>query len=53
VLLVADVLVEDGTILAMCGFLVKKVMILHGSMTLVEEEEMVLSSGALAVIWCS
>jgi len=53
VLLVAEVLVEEGTKLAVCGFLVKKVMILHVSVTLAEEEEMVLSSGALTVTWCS
>ena len=53
-LLVAEVLVEEGMVLAVSGFLVKKVMILHGSVMLVEEEEeMVLSSSALAVIWCS
>ena len=52
-LLVAEVLVEEGTVLAVSGFLVKKVMILHGSVMLAEEVEMVLSSGALAVIWCS
>jgi len=32
---------------------VKKVMILHESVMLAEEKEMMLSSGALAVIWCS
>jgi len=53
VLLVAEVLVEEGTVLAVFGFLVKKVMILHESVTLAEEEEMVLSSGALAATWCS
>ena len=52
-LLVAEVLVEEGTVLAVSGFLVKKVMTLHGSVTLDEEEEMVLSSSALAVTWCS
>ena len=52
-LLVAEVLVEEATVLAVSRFLVKKVMILHGSVTLAEKEEMVLSSGALAVIWCS
>jgi hypothetical protein len=49
-LLVAEVLVEEGIVLAVSGFLVKKVMILHGSVTLAEEEEMVLSFDALAVI---
>jgi len=53
VLLVAEVLVEEGIVLAVSGSLVMKVMILHGSVTLAEEEKMVLSSGALAVIWCS
>jgi len=53
VLIVAGVLVEEGTVLVVSGFLVKKVMILHGSVTLAEEEEMVLSSGVLAVTWCS
>jgi len=52
VLLVAEVLVEEGMVLAASGFLVKKVMILHGSVTLAEKEEMVLSSGALATTWC-
>ena len=52
-LIVAGVLVEEGTVLVVSGFLVKKVMILHGSVTLAEEEEMVLSSGVLAVTWCS
>ena len=49
-LLVAEVLVEEGIVLAVSGFLVNKVMILHGSVTLAEEEEMVLSFDALAVI---
>ena len=51
-LLVAKVLIEEGKVLAVSRFLVKKVMILHGSVTL-DEEEMVLSSGALAATWCS
>jgi hypothetical protein len=52
VLLVAEVLVEEETVLAVSGFLVKKVMTPHGSLMLEEEEEMVLSSGVLAAIWC-
>jgi len=52
VLLVAEVLVEEETVLAVSGFLVKKVMTPHGSAMLNEEEEMVLSSGVLAVTWC-
>ena len=51
-LLVADMLVEEWTVLAVSGFLVKKVMILHGSVMLVEEEKMVLSSSVLAMLWC-
>jgi len=53
VLLVAEVLVEEGMVLAVSGLLVKKAMILHGSVTLAEEKEMVLSSGALVASWCS
>jgi len=53
VLLVAGALVEEETILAVCGFLVKKGMIPHGSATLDEEEKMVLSSGALVATWWS
>jgi len=52
VLLVVEVLVEEGTVLAVSGFLVKKEMTPHGSAMLDEEEEMVLSSGVLAAIWC-
>jgi len=52
VLLVAEVLDEEGTVLVVSGFLVKKVMILHGLVTLAEEE-MVLSSDALVATWCS
>jgi len=44
VLFVAEVLVGEGTVLAVSGFLVKKVTILHGSVTLAKEEEMVVSS---------
>jgi len=51
VLLVAEVLVEEGTILAVSGFLVKKAMTPHGSAMLDEEKEMVLSSSVLDVIW--
>jgi len=53
VLLVAEILVEEETVLAVSGSLVKKVMTLPGSVTLAEEEDMVLFSNALAVIWCS
>jgi len=53
VLLVAEVPVEEGTVLAVSGFLVKRGMIPHESATLDEEEKMVLSSGALVVTWCS
>jgi len=52
VLLVVEVLVEEVTVLVASGFLVKRVMSLHGSVTLAKEEEMVLSSGALAATWC-
>ena len=34
VLLVAEVLIEEGTVLAVSGFLVKRAIILHGSVTL-------------------
>ena len=51
-LLVAEALIEEGTLLAVSGFLVKKVMILHESVML-DEEETVLSSGVLALTWCS
>ena len=47
-LLVAEVLVEGETVLAMSGLLVKRGMIPHESTMLDEEEEMVLSSSALA-----
>jgi len=53
VLLVAEVLIEEGTVIAMSGFLVKRGMILHESATLDEEEMMVLSSSTLVVTWCS
>jgi hypothetical protein len=52
VLHVAEVLVEEETVLAVPGFIVKKVMILHRSAMLDEEEKMVLSSGILAATWC-
>jgi len=52
VLLVAEMLVEVEIALVVSEILVKKVMIPHGSLTLDEEEEMVLSSGVLAVTWC-
>ena len=47
VLLVAEVLIEEGMVLAVFRFLVKRGMILCESVTLDEEEKMVLSSGAL------
>ena len=53
VFLVAEVLIEEGTGLAESGFLVKTGTIPHESVTLDEEGEMVLSSDALVVIWCS
>ena len=53
VLLVAEVLVEEETVLVVSGFLVKKVMTPHGSAMQDEEEKMVLSSGALVATWCS
>ena len=39
--------------LAASGFLVKREMILHESVTLDEEEKAVLSSDVLVVTWCS
>jgi len=50
--LVVEVLVEDEMVVAVSGFLVKKVMTPHGSVMLDEEEKMVLSSGVLAATWC-
>jgi len=47
VLLVAEVLIEEGTVLAVFGFLVKRGMIPRELATLDEQEKMVLSSGAL------
>ena len=52
VLLMAEVLFEGETVLVVSGLLVEKVMTPHGSAMLDEEEEMVLSSGVLAVTWC-
>jgi len=52
VLLVAEVLVEEETVFAVSGFLMKKVMTLRGSAMLNEEEEMVLSSSVLVATWC-
>jgi len=49
----AEVLIEEGMVLVVSGFMVKRGTIPHESATLDEEEKMVLSSGALAVIWCS
>ena len=53
VLLVAEVLVEEETVLVVSGFLSKKVTIPHGSAMPNEDKEMVLSSGILAATWCS
>ena len=53
VLLVAEVLIEEGMVLAVSRFLVKRGTIPHELATLDKEDKMVLSSGALAVIWCS
>jgi len=50
VLLVAEVLIEKGTVLAVSGFLVKRGMIPHESAILDEEEKMVLFSDALVMI---
>jgi len=47
VLLVVEVLIEEGMVLAVSGLLLKRAMIPHESVTLDEEEKMVLSSGAL------
>jgi len=46
-LLVAKVLVEEGTVLAVSGFLVKRGTISHESATLDEEGKAVLSSSVL------
>jgi len=53
VLLLAEVLTEEEMVLVVSRFLVKKGTIPHKSETLDEMEKMVLSSGALAVIWYS
>jgi hypothetical protein len=50
---VGEVLIEEGTVLAVFGFLVKREMIPHESATLDKEEKVVLSSGALVATWCS
>ena len=52
-LLAGEILVEEGMVFAVSGFLVKRETILHESATLDKEEKMVMFSGALAVIWCS
>ena len=52
-LLVGEVLIEEGTVLAVFGFLVKREMIPHESATPDEEEKVVLSSGTLVATWCS
>ena len=49
----AEVLIEEGTVLAVSGFLVKRGMIPLESTTLDKEEKTVLSSSALVAIWCS
>jgi hypothetical protein len=46
---VAEVTIEEETVLDVFGFLVKRGMIPHESATLDEGEKMVLSSGALVV----
>ena len=53
VLLVAGVLVEEEMVLVVFRLLVKKGMIPHESVTLDDEEKMVLSSGTLVATWCS
>ena len=52
VLLAAGILVEKEKELLVSGLLVKKGMMLHGSVMLDEEEEMVVSSSALVATWC-
>jgi len=52
VLLLAEVLTGEEMVLVVSGFLVKRATIPHESATL-DEEKMVLSSGALAMIWYS
>ena len=49
--LLAGVLVGEDKVLLVSGLLVKKGMIPHGSEKL-DEEKMVLSSGALVATWC-
>jgi len=49
----AEVLVEEETVLVVSGFLVKRGMIPHKSVILDEEEKMVLSSDAMVATWCS
>jgi len=53
VLLVTEVLSKEEMVLVVSGFLVKRGTIPHESAILDEEEEMVMSSCALDVIWCS
>ena len=45
-------LLEEEKVLVVFGFLVKKGMMLPGSVTLDEEERMVSFSGTLAGSWC-
>ena len=51
--LVVEALVEEETILAVSGFLMKRGMIPHISATMDEGEKMVLSSRALIATWYS
>jgi len=53
VLLLAKVLTGEEMVLVVSRFLVKRGTIPHESEKLDEEEKMVLSSGALAMIWYS
>ena len=50
--LVAEVLIEEGLVVAESGLLVKRGTIPRGSATLDEEEKVVLPSGALVATWC-
>ena len=48
-ILVEEILIEEEMVLAASGFLVKRETIPHESVTLDEEEKVVLSSGIFAV----
>jgi len=50
--LAAGVLAGEENVLLVSGLLMKKGMMLHGSVMLDEEEKMVLSSSALVATWC-